>query len=52
MDARRREWQRSFLGVALYAAAALLAFLWVPVALAMLAGIPLMFVVPTLIGES
>ena len=52
IDARRREWQRSFLGVALYAVAALLAFLWVPAALAMLAGIPLMYVVPTLIRDS
>jgi uncharacterized membrane protein len=52
MRARRREWARSFLGVALYATAGLLAFASVNAALIMLAVIPFLFVIPNLIGEN
>lgn len=49
---RRREWQRSWVGTGLYALAAALAFVDVPVALGLLAVIPLGYVVPTLLREA
>lgn len=51
LDARRREWRRSFFGVALYVLAGLLAFVWVTGALIVLAVIPFLFVIPNLLQE-
>ena len=49
---RRREWRRSFIGVALYALAGVLAFVSVNAALALLAAIPFLFVIPGLVLET
>lgn len=49
---RRFEWGRSWVGVIAYALAAALAFVWVPLALVVLAIIPLFYVVPNLLRES
>ena len=44
-------WGRSLSDTGLYAVAGLLAWVWAPVALVVLAVIPMLFVVPTLLGE-
>lgn len=51
LDARRAEWGRSLSGTGPYAVAGLLAWVWAPVALVVLAVMPMLFVVPTLLGE-
>jgi hypothetical protein len=51
MSARRLEWRRSWLGVALYGAAGLLAFISVYAALAIVALLPLLFFIPNLLEE-
>lgn len=46
---RRREWRRSWIGTLSYVAAAALAFVWVPISLAVFVVIPIVFVVPNLL---
>jgi uncharacterized membrane protein len=46
---RRREWKRSWLGTAGYLSAVVLAFVAVPIALAIFAIIPIAFVIPNLL---
>lgn len=52
MSERRREWQRSWWGVALYGLASLLAFIFVYAALVVVAVIPFLYVVPSLLQET
>jgi uncharacterized membrane protein len=47
---RVSEWRRSWIGTLAYLAAALLAFVWVPAALAIFVVVPFAFVVPRLLG--
>src|SRR5579859_445549 len=50
-QARRREWRRTLVGVALYVMAGLLAFVSVSAALIVLAVIPWLYVIPNLLQE-
>lgn len=47
---RRKEWHRSWWGTGAYAAAVALAFVWVYAALAIIAVLPFVYVVPALLG--
>ena len=47
---RVAEWRRSWIGTLAYLATAILAFVWVPAALAIFVVVPLAFVVPRLLG--
>ena len=50
-ELRQREQARGFMGVALYASATVLAFVFVPASLALMGAIPFLFVVPNLLSR-
>lgn len=49
---RKREWRRSWMGTGLYAAASILALVFVQAALVLVAIIPMLFLVPNLLEET
>jgi uncharacterized membrane protein len=50
MAKRKGERQRAYFGIGLYLVAGALAFVWVPAALAIIAGIPVTYFVPSLVS--